>query len=56
MISLGKDPKSVKDLAIEIGADPAEILEHMLVLKGRSQVNMDKIVGNTPIYMNVMEG
>jgi F420-non-reducing hydrogenase iron-sulfur subunit len=56
LISLGKDPKSVKDLAIEVGVDPSIVLEHILILKGRSQVNFDKIVGNTPIYVNVMEG
>ena len=55
LVSLAKDPKSVKDLAIEIKAEPSEILEHITILKGRSQVNFDKIVGNTPIYVNMME-
>jgi F420-non-reducing hydrogenase iron-sulfur subunit len=56
LLSLDQDPKSVKDLAIQIGIDPSEVLQHVLVLKGRSQVAMDKIVGNMPIYLNVMEG
>ena len=55
LLSLEQDPKSVKDLAIQIGIDPSEVLQHILVLKGRSQVAMDKIVGNMPIYVNVME-
>jgi F420-non-reducing hydrogenase iron-sulfur subunit len=56
LISLKKDPKSVKDLAIEFNVKPSEILDHILVLKQRGQVAMDKIVGITPIYLNVMEG
>ncbi len=54
--SLKKDPKSVKDLAIEFEIKPSEILDHILVLKQRGQIAMDKIVGITPIYLNVMEG
>jgi coenzyme F420-reducing hydrogenase delta subunit len=56
LISLQQDPKSVKDLAIEFDVKPSKILEHILVLKQRGQVAMDKIVGITPIYLNVMEG
>jgi F420-non-reducing hydrogenase iron-sulfur subunit len=56
LLSLAKDPKSVKDLAIELKIDPSEVLDHVLVLKGRGEIAMDKIVGLTPIYMNVMEG
>jgi len=56
LISLQQDPKSVKDLAIEFNVEPSEILDHILVLKQRGQVAMDKIVGITPIYLNVMEG
>jgi len=56
LISLGNDPKSVKDLAIELETDPSVILNNILVLKNRSQVIMEKIVGVTPIYMNIIEG
>jgi F420-non-reducing hydrogenase iron-sulfur subunit len=56
LLSLQKDPKSVKDLAIELKIDPSKVLDHILVLKGRGQVAMDKILGITPIYVNVMEG
>jgi F420-non-reducing hydrogenase iron-sulfur subunit len=56
LISLEEDSKSVKDLAIELEIEPSEILGHILILKGRSQVAMDKIVGITPLYVNTMEG
>ena len=56
LISLQKDPKSVKDLAIEFNTKPSETLDHILVLKQRGQVAMDKIVGITPIYLNIMKG
>ncbi|MBD3253716.1 MAG: hydrogenase iron-sulfur subunit [Candidatus Lokiarchaeota archaeon] len=56
LLSLGKDPKSVKDLAIELEIDADDILDHILILKGRSQVNLDKIIGNSPIYTNIVEG
>ena len=51
LISLEKEPKSVKDLAAEIGIDPSEVLGNMLILKGRAQVDMSEIVGITPIYV-----
>ena len=56
LVSLKKDPKSVKDLAIEFNIDPSKILDHILMLKQRGEVTMDKIVGITPIYQNIMEG
>ena len=56
LLSLKKDPKSVKDLAIESGLDPSIVLDHILILKGRGQVNLEKIVGNMPIYEKIMEG
>jgi predicted ArsR family transcriptional regulator len=54
--SLEEETKSVKDLAIELEIDPSKVLEYMLVLKGRGQVAMDKIVGITPMYINTMGG
>jgi coenzyme F420-reducing hydrogenase delta subunit len=56
LVSLKKDPKSVKDLAIEFNVDPSKILDYILMLKQRGEVAMDKIVGLTPIYQNIMEG
>ena len=51
LLSLEKDPKSVKDLAIELEIDPSKVLQHVLVLKTRIQADFQKIVGNTPIFM-----
>lgn len=56
LLSLQKDPKSVKDLAIQLEIDSSEILQHIIALKGRSQVAMEKIVGNTPVYAGLLEG
>jgi hypothetical protein len=36
--------------------NPEEILNHILILKGRSQVGMNKILDTTPIYEYTMEG
>jgi coenzyme F420-reducing hydrogenase delta subunit len=55
VLSLKEDEKSVKDLAIELNMEPSKILEHILILKGRSQVAMDKIVGITPLYISTLE-
>ena len=56
LLSLQNDPKSVKDLAIQLGIDSSEVLQHIIALKGRSQVAMEKIVGNTPVYVGILEG
>jgi F420-non-reducing hydrogenase iron-sulfur subunit len=53
IVSLGKDSKSVKDLAIELKVDPSRVLEHVLVLKRRSEVDFQKIINNTPIFMRL---
>jgi F420-non-reducing hydrogenase iron-sulfur subunit len=50
LLSLERDSKSVKDLAIELNIDPSLVLEHMLILKSRSQVDFKQIIGNTPIF------
>jgi len=51
LIALEKDSKSVKDLASLLEIDPSEILENILILKGRSQVEMKEILGISPIYV-----
>ncbi|MHA1197538.1 MAG: ArsR family transcriptional regulator [Promethearchaeota archaeon] len=56
LLKLNQSPKSVKDLAKEIEIDPSEVLDHLLILKGRGQVDMENIIGITPIYINLMEG
>ncbi len=53
LIALEDNSKSVKDLGAELNIDPSLILEHMLILKSRSQVDFQKIVGNTPLFMRL---
>jgi coenzyme F420-reducing hydrogenase delta subunit len=53
LLSLEKESKSVKDLSIELEMDPSIVLEHMLILKGRSQVDFQEIIGNTPMFMRI---
>jgi len=53
LLSLEKNSKSVKELATELKIDPSVVLQHVLVLKTRSQADFKEIVGNTPIFMKV---
>jgi coenzyme F420-reducing hydrogenase delta subunit len=53
LISLENKSKSIKDLATEIGIDPSIVLEHMLILKKRSEVDFQQIIQNTPIFMKL---
>ena len=51
LLSLEKDPKSVKDLASELKIDPSQVLQHVLVLKTRGQADFGEIVGITPLFI-----
>ncbi len=51
LLSLEKDSKSVKDIAVELEIDPSIVLQHMLNLKSRGKADFQKIVGITPIFM-----
>lgn len=51
LLSLEKDPKSVKDLAVELKIDPSQVLQHVLVLKTRGQADFGEIVGITPLFI-----
>ena len=53
LLALARDSKSVKDLAVELSIDPSLVLEHMLILKGRIQVDFQEIIGNTPMFMRI---
>jgi DNA-binding transcriptional ArsR family regulator len=53
LLALARDSKSVKDLAVELDLEPSLVLEHMLILKGRSQVDFQEIIGNTPLFMRI---
>jgi F420-non-reducing hydrogenase iron-sulfur subunit len=53
LLALEEKSQSVKELATELEIDPSTVLEHMLILKGRSQVDFQEIIKNTPIYMRL---
>ncbi|MFX0035360.1 MAG: ArsR family transcriptional regulator [Candidatus Hermodarchaeota archaeon] len=50
LIALEKDSKSVKDLANELKIDPSIVLEHMVTLKSRGQVDFGEFMGITPMF------
>lgn len=50
LVSLEKDSRSVKDLAVDLKIDPSVVLEHMLILKSRGQVDFGEINGITPMF------
>ena len=53
LLSLSNKVLSVKDLAAELKLDPSEILENMLTLKRRGEIDYQRIDGNTPLYMRI---
>ena len=53
LLALDNDSKSVKDMATELDLDPSLVLEHILILKSRSEVDFQEIIGNTPIFMRI---
>jgi coenzyme F420-reducing hydrogenase delta subunit len=50
LIALEKDSKSVKDLAKDLKIEPSRVLEHMVMLKSRGQVDFGKFIGITPMF------
>jgi NADH-quinone oxidoreductase subunit E len=48
--SLLKRPQSVKEIAIDIDTPSNEVLEHLVVLKDRGLVGLERIQGSSPIY------
>lgn len=53
-LMLAEQPSSVKALAAETGIDPKEVLEHVVVLRQRGWIDLEKIEGQSPVY-KVME-
>jgi coenzyme F420-reducing hydrogenase delta subunit len=47
---LNKEPRSVKDMAKDIGSSPREILEQVVILKERGLIGLKEISGSSPIY------
>ncbi|MFX1388939.1 MAG: ArsR family transcriptional regulator [Promethearchaeota archaeon] len=50
LVALENDSKSIKDLARDLKIDPSIILEHMVTLKSRGQVDFGEFVGITPMF------
>jgi len=50
LVSLEKESMSVKDLAKELQIDPSIVLEHMVTLKSRGQVDFGELSGITPTF------
>jgi NADH-quinone oxidoreductase subunit E len=48
--SLMKKSRSVKDIAQDIETPSKEVLEHLVVLRDRGLVGLEKIEGSSPIY------
>lgn len=48
--SLLKKSQSVKEIAIDIETPSREVLEHLVVLKDRGLVGLERIQGSSPIY------
>ena len=46
----GKAAVSCKEIAGEIGVDPSEVLRHVVVLRRRNLLELDRIDGRTPMY------
>ena len=53
LLALEKESRSVKDLATELKIDPSVVLEHVLLLKSRGQVDFGEIVGITPMFIRM---
>ena len=49
-LMLAEKPSSVRTLAKETGLDPKEVLEHIVVLRQRGWIDLDKIDGQSPVY------
>jgi len=52
-LALEDKNKSVKELAKELDIDPSIVLEHLLILKQRMQVDFGEIIENTPIFVRM---
>ena len=53
LVALDKGNKSVKDVAAETKIDPSVVLEHMIILKARAEVDFGEIIKNTPVFVRL---
>ncbi len=51
--ALVAEPHSVKELAENLQIDSSDVLKHVIVLRQRGKVALDRIEGVTPIYFGV---
>jgi NADH-quinone oxidoreductase subunit E len=50
LTSLARRSQSVKEIAVDIGSPTQSVLEHLVVLKDRGLVGLERIDGQSPIY------
>lgn len=55
-ILLKTKSNSVKELAKELNVDSSDVLAHIVVLKDRNLITMDRVDGYTPYYVSIGEG
>jgi len=44
------EPLSVKELCERLGLNPKEVLRHIVVMKRRGLITVDKVEGTSPLY------
>ena len=55
LLTLQKEPKSVKDIAQQLRIDSSEVLKHIVALRNQNLVELEKIEGLSPIYAKIGE-
>jgi len=50
LVKLAEKPMSVRQLAAELGLDASRVLNHVVVLRARRQVELHAVEGTSPIY------
>lgn len=50
-IMLEREPLSVKDLSKLLGLAPQAVLRHIIVMRRRGMLTIERVEGNTPIYV-----
>jgi len=49
-IMLRKEPLSVRDLSKSIGLEPQTVLRHIVTMRRKGMLRLDRVEGTTPIY------
>ncbi|MFX1365906.1 MAG: ArsR family transcriptional regulator [Promethearchaeota archaeon] len=53
LVSLEEDTKSIKSLAAELEIDPSVVLQHIVCLKSRGQIDFGEFMGITPMFFKM---